>query len=113
MGIVLVIAVVVAVSYYISLRLWPWRNCGRCQGSGRNVGSTNRHYGRCGKCGGTGRKPRPGARAVNRDVTRLTNQGRRLSPLATRPGPSETVGQVHGARQLKQAAGGRSLDALA
>jgi DnaJ-class molecular chaperone len=76
MGTVLVIAAVVAVSYYVSLRVWPWRNCGRCHGSGRNAGSTTKRYGRCGKCGGTGRQLRPGAR--------MTNQGRRLSQGAAR-----------------------------
>ncbi|HEX8009280.1 MAG TPA: hypothetical protein VF482_22960, partial [Trebonia sp.] len=73
MGTVLVIAVVVAVSYYVSLRVWPWRNCGRCQGSGRNVGSTSKRYGRCRKCGGTGRQLRRGARTINRRDARLTN----------------------------------------
>jgi hypothetical protein len=70
MGTLLVIAAVAAVSYYISLKLWPWRNCGRCRGSGRNIGSTAKRYGRCRKCGGIGRRPRLGARAAN--------QGRRL-----------------------------------
>lgn len=65
MGTVLVMAVVVAVSYYVSLRIWPMRNCSRCQGSGRNVGSTAKRYGRCGKCGGTGRRLRPGARRID------------------------------------------------
>ena len=86
MGTVLVIVAVMAVSYYVSLRVWPMRNCGRCDGSGRNVGSTNKRYGRCRKCGGMGRKPRPGARAANRNDTRMTNQGgRRLSPRPARP----------------------------
>lgn len=65
MGTVLVLAAVVAVGYYFSLRLWPMRNCGRCGGSGRNAGSTAKRYGSCGKCGGTGRRLRPGARTVN------------------------------------------------
>ena len=86
MGTVLVIAVVVAVGYYVSLRLWPWRNCGRCQGTGRNVGSSNKRYGRCRKCGGVGRQLRLGAGRISPDARRI-NQGRRLSPLPTRPGP--------------------------
>ena len=85
MGTVLVIAVVLAVSYYVSLRVWPWRNCGRCNGSGRNAGSTSKRYGRCRKCGGTGRQLRRGARAINRNDARITNQGRRLSPRPARP----------------------------
>lgn len=88
MGTVLIIAVVMAVSYYVSLRVWPWRNCGRCQGSGRNAGSTAKRYGRCKKCGGTGRQVRPGARMVNRQIrpgTRMTNQDRQLSPRPTPP----------------------------
>jgi hypothetical protein len=90
MGTVLVIAAVMAVSYYISLRVWPMRNCARCQGSGRNAGSTAKRYGRCRKCGGTGRRMRPGAGMIN--------QGRRLPPRPTRPGLAEAAGQVHDAR---------------
>jgi DnaJ-class molecular chaperone len=70
MGVLLVIAVVVLVSHYISLKLWPMGNCRRCHGTGRNFGSTAKHHGRCGKCGGMGRRVRFGAR--------MANQGRRL-----------------------------------
>lgn len=65
MGTILAIAAVMAVTYYISLRLWPMRNCSRCRGSGRSAGSTAKRYGRCRKCGGTGRRLRPGARRIN------------------------------------------------
>jgi DnaJ-class molecular chaperone len=83
MGILLLIAIVVAVSYYVSLRIWPMSNCSRCQGSGRNAGSTAKRYGRCKKCGGTGRRLRPGARMPNQGDQ--GNQGRRLSPRPARP----------------------------
>jgi DnaJ-class molecular chaperone len=70
MGTLLVIAVVMVIGHYISLKLWPMRNCRRCNGSGRNFGSNAKHYGRCRKCGGMGRRVRFGAR--------MANQGRRL-----------------------------------
>jgi hypothetical protein len=63
---VLAVATVAAVSYYVSLRLWPWRPCKRCLGGGRNAGSTVKRFGRCGRCGGSGRELRLGARVLNR-----------------------------------------------
>jgi DnaJ-class molecular chaperone len=65
MGTVLVIAAVVAVGYYFSLRIWPERKCRRCSGSGRKFGSTPDRFGRCKKCGGNGRERRPGARMLD------------------------------------------------
>jgi len=66
MGIILVIAAIGAVSYYVSLRLWPYRRCRRCDGGGRNAGSNAKRFGRCGRCGGSGRELRLGARMHTR-----------------------------------------------
>ena len=62
MAVVLIIAAVIGVSYYVSLRIWPYANCRRCEGGGTNAGSNRKRWGRCGRCGGTGRRLRFGAR---------------------------------------------------
>ena len=61
MGWVIVLLVLFAVSYLISLRVHPFRKCPACGGTGRDVGSlfTYSHR-RCRRCGGTGRQNRQG-----------------------------------------------------
>jgi DnaJ-class molecular chaperone len=64
--IVLIVAALAAAGYYVSLRIWPWTYCRRCEGGGRNAGSNRRRFGTCPACGGSGRKLRLGARALER-----------------------------------------------
>jgi hypothetical protein len=59
---VIVIGLVAAAVYYVSLRIHPHTYCRRCQGGGRNAGSTRQRFGFCKRCGGSGRKPRFGTR---------------------------------------------------
>lgn len=59
-------AIAGGVGYYISLRRHPYTPCRRCEGSGRNSGSTRRRYGLCGRCGGSGRRERFGRRFILR-----------------------------------------------
>jgi hypothetical protein len=54
--------------------LWPYKPCGRCDGRGRNIGSSRRSYGDCGRCNGSGRKYRLGARAVNRAAQAISKR---------------------------------------
>jgi DnaJ-class molecular chaperone len=61
-----VIALISAAGYLISLKRWPYTPCRRCQGTGRNAGSTRKRYGRCKRCEGSGRKPRLGTRVISR-----------------------------------------------
>jgi DnaJ-class molecular chaperone len=65
MGTVLTVAAVLAVCYYISLRIWPHRRCRRCTGSGRNFGSSASRFGLCKRCGGSGREVRLAARIID------------------------------------------------
>lgn len=46
--------------YRISLSVHPYTNCKRCNGNGRNSGSTRTKFGNCRACGGRGRKERFG-----------------------------------------------------
>lgn len=53
-------AVVCLVGWRISLKLWPFARCRRCDGSGRNEGSNRKRWGYCRKCDGSGRRERFG-----------------------------------------------------
>ena len=59
-------ALVCGAGYYVSLKVWPEKNCKRCNGGGRNRGSNAKRSGRCKPCAGTGRKPRLGTRMLKR-----------------------------------------------
>jgi DnaJ-class molecular chaperone len=63
MGILILIIIIAAVGYVVSLRIHPLTKCRLCNGTGRHFGSVYT-YGqrRCRKCGGTGRKDRLGKR---------------------------------------------------
>jgi DnaJ-class molecular chaperone len=67
---VIAVITVAGTGWYWSLRLYPYRPCGSCRGSGRNPGSTSRRFGGCRDCGGSGRKLRFGAAAVERRRSR-------------------------------------------
>ena len=45
----------------LSLRLWPYARCRRCNRSGTNWGSDRDRWGPCRKCGGSGKRRRLGA----------------------------------------------------
>ena len=62
---VLVIAAAV-VSYAAWAYAHPWRDCPRCQGSGRNRLSTRRRRGKCWRCKGTREVRTLGSRALHR-----------------------------------------------
>lgn len=66
MAVLLILAAIIGVCYYVSLRIWPYRPCRRCEGGGRNAGSNRRRFGTCPACGGSGRKLRTGARMLER-----------------------------------------------
>lgn len=63
------VAICCMVCYRISLSIHPYTNCPRCNGNGKNAGSTPTKYGPCRKCGGSGRRERFGRRflGVDRD----------------------------------------------
>lgn len=69
------VAVVLTVSYLLSCRIWPYTNCGRCNGSGKsrsplNVGralgiSRRKAFRNCPRCSGSGRRTRIGRRLLD------------------------------------------------
>lgn len=63
MVIIIVIGIIAAVGYYLSLKTHPLTKCNVCDGSARHYGTTYTYaHRRCRKCGGTGRKDRLGVR---------------------------------------------------
>jgi DnaJ-class molecular chaperone len=63
MGYVIIIGILAAAGYYISLRIHPLTRCRLCNGTGRHSGGMYTYaQRRCRKCGGTGRKDRLGVR---------------------------------------------------
>jgi DnaJ-class molecular chaperone len=63
MFIIVVIGIVAAFGYYMSLKAHPFTKCKFCNGTARHFGTTFTYaHRRCRKCGGTGRKDRLGAR---------------------------------------------------
>ena len=62
----IVLAVIGAACYCVSVCRWPETRCHRCRGSGRNAGSNARRSGHCKRCGGSGRELRLGARVLAR-----------------------------------------------
>jgi DnaJ-class molecular chaperone len=66
MGLLVLIAVLAAAGYLISLRLHPWRRCKPCGGTGRAFGSVFKSSHRlCGSCGGNGRRARLGVNLIH------------------------------------------------
>lgn len=58
---VIIVAVIVIGSYFLSLRVHPWRRCRSCKGTGRQFGAVWKHSHRlCSSCGGNGRRARIG-----------------------------------------------------
>lgn len=63
MAALVVIALLVAIGYFVSLRIHPLRRCPTCKMQGRHFGSVYSYsYRRCRACGGTGRKDRLGTK---------------------------------------------------
>ena len=60
---VILIAIVIAIGYFVSLRIHPLRKCPTCKMTGRHFGSVYSYsYRRCRTCDGTGRRDRLGTR---------------------------------------------------
>ena len=63
-------------AYAGSLYLWPFGPCLKCNGSGRNKGSSRKRFGECRRCKGSGRKRRLGARTIHRGAVSLADKAR-------------------------------------
>lgn len=68
-----VIILLVFAGRVLTLYLWPYRPCRRCEGSGRNPGSKRARFGQCRHCDG-GKRIRLGARTVHRGRVALAER---------------------------------------
>ncbi|WP_300614141.1 hypothetical protein [Trebonia sp.] len=63
MAVLILIVIVAAAGYYVSLRIHPFTKCRVCNGGGKHTGSVYTYaHRKCRKCGGSGRKDRLGVR---------------------------------------------------
>jgi hypothetical protein len=76
MGPVILIALAAAAVWAGSLYLWPFGPCLRCNGTGRNKGSTGKRFGECRRCKGSGRRRRLGAKTIRRGAVSLADKAR-------------------------------------
>jgi hypothetical protein len=66
------VAAVWLVGYLIACAVWPYRRCGRCQGTGRRRSPSGRAWRPCRRCEGRGHAIRAG-----RYLAEWFNTGRR------------------------------------
>ncbi len=60
-GVVVLVAAVAIVAWWIDMQRHPIRRCPSCSGSKKNAGSTSQRWGICRRCGGKGEVRRFGA----------------------------------------------------
>jgi hypothetical protein len=53
---------VLAAAWAVSVKLWPFRSCQRCDGAGKLRSPNGRSWRTCPRCGGSGARLRRGAR---------------------------------------------------
>lgn len=74
---VLILIILLAIGAWAgSLYLWPFGPCLRCNGTGRNKGSSRRKFGECRRCKGSGRRRRLGAKTIHRGAVSLGDKAR-------------------------------------
>lgn len=63
MSALMILAIIVAAGYLVSLRIHPLKRCRTCKMTGRHFGAVYPYaYRRCRTCGGTGRQDRLGTK---------------------------------------------------
>ncbi|WP_300611081.1 hypothetical protein [Trebonia sp.] len=67
----------IAAGWAVSLYLWPFAPCRKCEGTGRNPGSSRKRHGECRRCQGKGRRIRTGAATIHRGRVALADRTRR------------------------------------
>jgi hypothetical protein len=68
MGYFIILAIIFALLYYVSLRTHPYTKCRVCDGKSKHYNTIFPEAFRpCRKCGGSGRRERIGARLVRGD----------------------------------------------
>ena len=81
MTVLILVALLGLLVWAVSLYVYPFTSCGRCQGSGLNKGSTGKRWGTCRACGGSRRKQRFGSRTLHRWVRSTKSEWQRTRAL--------------------------------
>lgn len=58
-------AVVLTGLYMVACMIWPFANCGRCDGAGKSRSPSGKKFRNCPRCKGTGRRKRLGRRLLD------------------------------------------------
>lgn len=53
--------IVLAALYLLACRIWPYRRCRTCSGTGKRRAPGGRSWRKCGRCSGSGQRRRLGA----------------------------------------------------
>jgi len=65
----LVAALVLGGLYLLACAIWPYANCGRCNGQGKSRSPSGKKFRNCPRCKGTGRRKRIGRRLLDHRAT--------------------------------------------
>ena len=60
-GVVVLVAAIAVVAWWVDIQRHPIRRCPSCNGSKKNAGSSSLRWGTCRRCGGKGEVRRFGA----------------------------------------------------
>lgn len=81
MTVAIIVGLLMLLAWLVSLYVHPFTQCGRCNGSGLNRGSTGKRYGMCKRCGGSRRKQRVGSRTLHRWIRSAKSEYQRTRAL--------------------------------
>lgn len=81
MTVVILVVLIGALAWLVSLYIHPFTQCGRCSGTGLNKGSTGKRWGTCKACGGSRRKQRLGSRTLHRWIRSMKSEWQRTRAL--------------------------------
>lgn len=78
---VILIVLIAALAWALSLYAHPFTGCRACGGTGLNKGSTGKRFGMCKACGGSKRRQRRGSRTLHRWVRSAGSELQRTRAL--------------------------------
>ncbi|MEV6286472.1 hypothetical protein [Kribbella sp. NPDC051770] len=68
---VLVVAALILTGLYLAAcSVWPYANCGRCNGAGKSRSPSGKKFRNCPRCKGTGRRKRLGRHLLDHRTNR-------------------------------------------
>ncbi|WP_238160366.1 hypothetical protein [Kribbella pratensis] len=65
LAVLIVAALILTSLYLLACAIWPYANCGRCDGAGKSRSPSGKKFRNCPRCKGTGRRKRIGRRLLD------------------------------------------------